>query len=189
MEDAEKTVSHRAGYSSEETSAAAAEYGHNTSYNASWTTRFVDSFKRDPNAHAIPKSASHDGKGFDIEAAAAGTAESPLSRSLKGRHLQMIAIGGSIGMFTSQSSCLRQILTALRYWSLRRIWQLFGQRWSCISSYCIRHHWYNVVLHRSCFGRDGCALPRRWFLLRILDPLSRPRMGICYGLEVSKSRN
>ncbi|OBA20231.1 amino acid permease [Metschnikowia bicuspidata var. bicuspidata NRRL YB-4993] len=54
--------------------------------------RFVDSFRRfdevelglDPNLS-------------EVEKAAIVTANSPLSRSLKGRHLQMIAIGGSIG--------------------------------------------------------------------------------------------
>lgn len=54
--------------------------------------RFVDSFRRfdeteldlDPNL-------------TDIEKAAIITAQSPLSRSLKSRHLQMIAIGGAIG--------------------------------------------------------------------------------------------
>ena len=97
MEDTEKTIPHRADYSPESHSGGA-EYGEASTYNRSWSTRFVDSFKRDPNAHSTPKGAvGSDGQVFDVEGAAAATAESPLSRSLKGRHLQMIAIGGSIG--------------------------------------------------------------------------------------------
>jgi amino acid transporter len=58
----------------------------------------LNSFKRDPNAHTTPKgSFGGDGRVFDVEGAAQSTATSPLQRVLKGRHLQMIAIGGSIG--------------------------------------------------------------------------------------------
>ena len=58
----------------------------------------VDSFRRDPNAVAIPHGLMRaDDKAWDMEDAYEATARSPLSRQLKARHLQMIAIGGAIG--------------------------------------------------------------------------------------------
>ncbi|KAI9791923.1 MAG: glyceraldehyde-3-phosphate dehydrogenase 1 [Piccolia ochrophora] len=84
-------------------------HGESAEAHRSVPRRIIDSFKRDPNQHATPRGAvGADGRVFDVENAAAATAESPLARKLKGRHLQMIAIGGSIGtgLFVGSGSAL-----------------------------------------------------------------------------------
>ncbi|EMC91393.1 hypothetical protein BAUCODRAFT_326683 [Baudoinia panamericana UAMH 10762] len=94
---------------SPEGSANLPEYGVQEDHNRSFMGRFIDGFKRDPNAHATPKGAvGADGRVYDVEGAAAATANTGLQRSLKGRHLQMIAIGGSIGtgLFVGSGSAL-----------------------------------------------------------------------------------
>lgn len=74
-------------------------YGINSAHHGSAWENIRDSFKRDPNAVVTPRGVvGANGRVFDPESAAFNTANSPLARKLKGRHLQMIAIGGSIGM-------------------------------------------------------------------------------------------
>jgi len=77
-------------------------YEETTEVRHSYGRRILDSFKRDPNLTVTPKGVvGANGRVFDPENAAIATATSPLARSLKGRHLQMIAIGGSIGRLPS----------------------------------------------------------------------------------------
>ncbi|KKK18098.1 hypothetical protein ARAM_006817 [Aspergillus rambellii] len=75
-------------------------YGESAETRGSLPHRIIESFKRDPNAHVtahISFASLAPGQKFDLENAVEKTANSPLQRSLRGRHLQMIAIGGSIG--------------------------------------------------------------------------------------------
>lgn len=76
-------------------------YAAETPQQRSVPWRVIESFRRDPNRRATPGGVvSADGKVFDMEAANMATARSPLARRLKSRHLQMIAIGGSIGRWS-----------------------------------------------------------------------------------------
>ena len=106
----------------------------------SFVRRMTESFQRDPNASVLQNASfsavEHKGL-FDAEAAAQNTASSPLLRRLKGRHLQMIAIGGSIGTWLLQLLALEihiLIFRQFRYRAFRWQWQGFG-RWFVISPY------------------------------------------------------
>lgn len=67
---------------------------------------FVDSFKRNPNARMVTEVTDADGKPLPNQP----PAEPALAMKLKDRHLQMIAIGGSIGtgLFVGSGSALAQ---------------------------------------------------------------------------------
>lgn len=58
-------------------------------------SRFADSFRRNENARMVPVLVDAEGMPLKDQP----PAQPALAMKLKGRHLQMIAIGGSIGMF------------------------------------------------------------------------------------------
>lgn len=78
--------------------------------------RVVDSFSRDPSQMEPPKYSTEEDPGeqgphfYNLKLAAFETANSALARKLKGRHLQMIAIGGSIGtgLFVASGASLAE---------------------------------------------------------------------------------
>lgn len=115
--------------------------------------RRIDGFRRDPSRMSSGKRViGADGKVFDAEAAAHATADSPLLRKLKGRHLQMIAIGGSIGMWytTVSSERLSNQHETYRNWLVRRVWKGLIQRWPSVIVDRVFPRWHNAVLHCTC---------------------------------------
>jgi amino acid transporter len=92
--DPEKQIVKENG--SSDTAAASPERDEYAHTKGSYMTRIVDSFRRDPNASVIKKEAVSRGR-FDHKSAAENTANTGLVQKLQSRHMQMIAIGGSIG--------------------------------------------------------------------------------------------
>lgn len=96
--DPEKQIVKENG--SSDTAGASPEFDDVAYSNRSYMNRVIDSFKRDPNASVVKKEAVARGR-FDHKSAAENTANTGLVQKLQSRHMQMIAIGGSIG-----TSCL-----------------------------------------------------------------------------------
>ena len=148
-----------------------------------YARHFFDTFKRDPNSYAISLG-TIDGV-FDPHAAAAGTATSPLARKLKCRHVQMIAIGSSIGWGSTSSSFLLHVANICpRYGSFCCLWQGSEYGRARVAPHCFRPHWDYVILYDAGPRRNGCLVPCRRILLSILYAIFGPCLGFCYGLEV-----
>lgn len=69
-----------------------------------FSSKVFNDFRSGPTGNIAPTLG--DGRVFDAKAAAYNTANTPLVRRLRGRHLQMIAIGGSIGNIVTPKSTL-----------------------------------------------------------------------------------
>jgi yeast amino acid transporter len=92
----------RTSFTASGTSPTAAHYDVGSTEHVPTTRwgRFTDSFKRNPNARVVTEAVDAEGKPLTDQP----PAEPALSMELKNRHLQMIAIGGSIGTSYIQSS-------------------------------------------------------------------------------------
>ncbi|MCJ1282057.1 glyceraldehyde-3-phosphate dehydrogenase 1 [Xylographa opegraphella] len=133
--------------------------------------RTWDGFKRDPSRMVSARGiVGADGKVFDAEAAAHATADSPLQRSLKGRHLQMIAIGGSIGtgLFVGSGKALSTGGPA----SLLIAFSLIG-----IMLYCTVHALGEMAVAFPVAGSFSA------YSTRFLDPAWGFAMGWNYALQ------
>jgi hypothetical protein len=173
-----------------------ASYGESSVHRDGLGRRVFDSFKRNPNTFLTPKGTMGvDSNAFDVESAVQNTAASPLARTLKGRHLQMIAIGGSIGMcgvvafetgltIVGTGDCAN---TGVRYGPLCRVGQCAVQRRTGLAVNRLLFGRYHAVQHRPRTGRDGGSLPRGWVFLGLLDTLPRPGLGVRHGMEVYAS--
>lgn len=135
----------------------------------------IDSFKRNPNVAITPKgTVGADGHVFNSEAAALATANSPLERRLKSRHLQMIAIGGSIGMLRFCSLDTQSLTWAdlgIRNWSIRWFRQRFEHWRSSGTDPRIRSDRRDAILHCSRSRRTRSSLSCGRIILGLFDPV------------------
>lgn len=136
----------------------------------------------------------HGPRYFDMHAAALMTANPLLARELKGRHLQMIAIGGSIGMPLAPLRA-RLVVTPLlrepmltwtnRDWPLRRLGQSALPRRPGFGAVSLHLYRRDALLYGASARRAGRGLSRGRLVLGFLDEVPRSGLGLRYGLEVS----
>lgn len=157
------------------------DYGEAEPISGTKWSHFRDSFKRNPNARMVTVAVDEEGKPFPDQP----PAEPALSMQLKNRHLQMIAIGGSIGVLLLMRSARQEVLTtSRRNWSLRRFRCRPRSRRSGLPRVGIWPHRDHVILHRPRTRRVGRRLSSCWFIRRLRVSLPRPSLGLRYGVEL-----
>lgn len=155
MADVEKSAAHKSDGSSSEGKFAAPQYdkgnsgdvGEVKTHHDGFFSAFTPhSFKRNPNARIVTEATDLEGCPLPEQR----HAEPALAMKLKPRHLQMIAIGGSIGMHGHFPVCAG--LTYLRNWSFRWIGLCTGYWWSSLTYHCLWLDRCYAVLYRPCSG-------------------------------------
>lgn len=99
MADVDVEAGKEKGYGSSSVHSGQQGYGETEVANGTRWENFRDSFKRNPNARMVTEAVDEDGRPLEDQP----PAEPALSMKLKDRHLQMIAIGGSIGRLQESS--------------------------------------------------------------------------------------
>lgn len=126
----------------------------------------LDSFRSGP-ARDVAPALGKNGRVFNAKAAALNTANTPLVKRLKGRHLQMIAIGGSIGKNHQFWKGAISIADNLRHWIVYWLRAVVSHWWSCVAPTCIYFNWSSPILCCSGSWGDGGYFPSSRLLLRL----------------------
>ncbi|KAH8815019.1 general amino-acid permease-like protein GAP1 [Xylogone sp. PMI_703] len=143
-------------------------YEETTIHRLGMPRRVLESFKRDPARSTAPRMV--DGRKLNLQGAVDATAHTLLARKLKGRHLQMIAIGGSIGtgLFVASGKALAAGGPA----SLLICFSLIG-----IMIYCTVHALGEMAVLFPIAGSFSA------FSTRFLDPAWGFAMGWNYAMQ------
>ena len=142
------------------------------------TSRLIDSFRRNPNARVVQEATDAEGRPLKNQP----PAEPALSMKLKDRHLQMIAIGGSIGMKQHGPNVIIQHPNLkYRHRSIRWFWCSSTVWRAGIIDHRVWAHRNHVVLHSPRSWRAGSCFPSSWIVCCLCLTIHRSCLGFCHG--------
>ena len=94
-----------------------------------------------------------------------------VERGLKSRHIQFIALGGTIGYDEARIMSIPQPLTSFQYRSLSRYRCSLRQSWTSFRPTRLLLHWYRCFRYDAVLGRDGHLAPTSWRYPAVLRAL------------------